>query len=69
VEDLRILLSLDRFISFSKIPKGCNKASHELAQFEVLHNKTQFWLDSVPYVILDRVDRDCNDSLIIYYNS
>jgi ribonuclease HI len=65
VEDLRILLSSDRFISFSKIPRGCNKASHELAQFGVLHNKTQVWLDSVPNVIMDRVNRNCNDSLII----
>jgi hypothetical protein len=59
------MLSSNRFISFSKIPRGCNKASHELAQFEVLHNKTQVWLGSVPDVIMDRVDRDCNDFLII----
>jgi hypothetical protein len=31
LEDLRILLSSDRLISFSKTPRGCNKASHELA--------------------------------------
>jgi hypothetical protein len=53
VEDLQILLYSDHFISFSKIPRCCNKASHELAQFGVLHNKTQVWLGSVPNVIMD----------------
>jgi hypothetical protein len=44
VEDLRHMLSSDRLLSISKIPRTCNSLSHELARFGMLEGRTQVWL-------------------------
>ena len=65
VQDLRLLLSTDRIVSVIKIPRTCNVASHELARFGLLNQRTQFWLGSVPDELLDRIRKDCNISISI----
>jgi hypothetical protein len=47
VEDLRIMLSSGRFRSVIKIPRLCNSASHVLANFGMVNQRTQLWLGSV----------------------
>ena len=56
VEDLRILLSSDRILSISKIPRLCNMASHDLARHGMVDHITQIWFGSAPYVLRDRID-------------
>jgi hypothetical protein len=55
VEDLRILLSSYRIVTFKTISKLCNSASHELASFRMKNPRTQIWLGSVPNALRDHV--------------
>ena len=64
VQDLRLLLSSNRILSISKIPRLCNNASHELARYGMLDKRTQVWLDSVPDVLRNRIERDCNVTMV-----
>ena len=64
VEDLRILLSSDRILSVSKIPRLCNIASHDLARHGIVDQRTQIWFGSAPDILRDRIVRDCNNSII-----
>ena len=65
VEDLRLLLSSPQVVSFSKIPRLCNKASHDLARFGMENHRTQVWVGSVPESLRDSIREDCNSTLII----
>jgi hypothetical protein len=65
VEDLRELASSFDVVGFSKIPRSCNKSSHELARFGMLNHRTQFWLGDVPDDLRDLILRDCNNSISI----
>jgi hypothetical protein len=47
MEDLHIMLSSGRFLYVIKIPRLCNSASHALANFGMVNQKTQFSLGSV----------------------
>jgi hypothetical protein len=47
LQDLRIMLSSGRFLHVIKIPRLCNSASHALANFGMVNQRTQFWLGSV----------------------
>jgi hypothetical protein len=40
VEDFRHLFSLERIVSITKIPKDQNYASHELARFSMLEDRS-----------------------------
>ena len=57
VQDLHLLLCSDRFLSFSKIPRVCNKASHELARFGMQKQRTEVWLRSEER----RVGKECSE--------
>jgi hypothetical protein len=63
VEDLRLLLASDRFDHIVKIPRLCNRSSHELAVFGMREQRSQLWVGSVPSELWDLIQRDCNNSI------
>ena len=65
VEDLRMLFLSDRIVSYLKIPRLSNSASHELARFGMLNQRTQVWVGSVPDALRNCIVKDCNNSMII----
>jgi ribonuclease HI len=64
VEDLRHLFSLERIVSITKISRDQNYASHELARFAMLEDRTGVWLGSAPDPLLGRIHEDCNNIFI-----
>jgi hypothetical protein len=60
VEDLRIMLSFGLCCNVIKIPRVCNSASHALANFGMVNQRTQFWLGSAPVELWDTIQKDCN---------
>jgi hypothetical protein len=64
VGDLRPLVTSERVISITKIPRKGNNGSHPLSRFGMLENRNPVWLGLFPKAILDRIARDCNDSFI-----
>jgi hypothetical protein len=52
-EDLRMLLASEHISGLVKIPRVCNRASHELAKYGMVNNRTQVWLGSVPVELRD----------------
>jgi hypothetical protein len=64
VEDLRHQLSLERIVSITKIPGDQNYASHELARFAMLEDRTGVWLGSAPDPLMGRIHEDCNNIFI-----
>jgi hypothetical protein len=64
-EDLRKLLASEHVSSFVKIPRVCNRASHELAKYGMVNNRTPVWLGSVSGELQDIIHWDCNNSISI----
>jgi hypothetical protein len=64
VEEVKGLLVLAHVADIVKIPRSQNVASHLLAGYGRLNNRTDVWLGSGPDSILDSLLRDCNNSYI-----
>jgi hypothetical protein len=65
IEDLRLLLASAYIVGLVKIPRVCNSASHELARFDMVNNRSQVWLGSVPCELRETISKDCNNSILI----
>jgi hypothetical protein len=65
MEDLHIMLSSGRFLHVIKIPRLCNSASHALANFGMVNQRTQLWLGSVPAELWDPIQKDCYNTMFI----
>jgi ribonuclease HI len=62
--EAKFLLNSDQIVGISKIPRSQNFASHELAKYGRLNDRTYVWFGSGPDCILDALLRDCNDTYI-----
>jgi hypothetical protein len=61
---LHELLTSRQIVAFNKIPREQNSASHELARFGMLQDRTELWVGTAPEALLRRILRDCNDIII-----
>jgi ribonuclease HI len=64
VAEARTFSSSNRIVSVSKVSRSQNIASHELAKFGRLQDRTAVWLGSGPEEILHLILQDCNDIVI-----
>jgi ribonuclease HI len=64
VADLKDLLSSPRIIEVKKIHRDQNSASHELARFGMLQDRTDIWFGTAHVPLLSCILRDCNITII-----
>jgi ribonuclease HI len=64
VADLKDLLSPPRIIEVKKIYRDQNSASHELARFGMLQDRTDVWFGTAHVPLLSHILQDCNITII-----
>jgi hypothetical protein len=65
IKEAKRLIASDRIVRINKVNRSQNIASHLLAKFRRLNNRTDVWLGSGPEIILDSLLRDCNNTYLI----
>jgi hypothetical protein len=63
VAEAKTLKDSMRIVSFLKVDRSQNSASHSLANYGRLNNHTDVWLGSGKDSLLDALLRDCNNTI------